>query len=42
MVNYQEVRVKLTTTQFNTLKSAVNNKTGTILRLDKEWRRWVN
>ena len=36
MANYQEVRVKLTNTQLNKLKSAVKNKTGTILRLNKK------
>ena len=35
MVNYQEARVKLTNTQLNKLKSAVRNKTGTILRISK-------
>ena len=30
MPNYQEVRVKLTNTQLNKLKSAAKNKTGTI------------
>ena len=33
MVNYQEARIKLTNTQ---LKSAVKNKTGTILRINKK------
>ena len=36
MANYQEVRVKLTNTQLNKLKSAAQNKTGTILRLNKK------
>ena len=36
MANYQEVRVKLTNMQLNKLKSAVKNKTGTILRLNKK------
>ena len=36
MANYQEVRVKLTNTQLNKLKSAAKNKTGTILRLNKK------
>ena len=36
MANYQEVKVKLTNTQLNKLKSAVKNKTGTILRLNKK------
>ena len=36
MVNYQEVRAKLTNTQLNKLKSAAKNKTGTILRLNKK------
>ena len=31
MVNYQEARVKLANTQLNKLKSAVKNKTGTML-----------
>ena len=36
MVNYQEVRVKLTNTQLNKLKAAAKNNTGTILRLNKK------
>ena len=36
MTNYQEVRVKVTNTQLNKLKSAAKNKTGTILRLNKK------
>ena len=40
MANYQEARVKLTNTQLNKLKSAVKNKTGTILRLNKKNWRW--
>ena len=36
MANYQEVRVKLTNTQRNKLKSAAKNKTGTMLRLSKK------
>ena len=36
MANYQEARVKLTNTQWNKLKSAAKNKTGTILRLNKK------
>ena len=36
MVNYQEAIVKLTNTQFNKLKYAAKNKTGTILRLTKK------
>ena len=36
MANYQEVRVKLTNTQLNKLKSAAKNKTWTILRLNKK------
>ena len=36
MANYQEARVKLTNTQLNKLRSAVKNKTGTILRLNKK------
>ena len=35
MANYQEVRIKLTNTQLNKLKSAAKNKTGTTLRLSK-------
>ena len=36
MANYQEVRVKLTNTQLNKLKSAAKNKTETILRINKK------
>ena len=36
MANYQEARIKLTNTQLNKLKSAVKNKTGIILRLNKK------
>ena len=36
MGNYQEVRVKLTNTKLNKLKSAAKNKTGTILRINKK------
>ena len=36
MANYQEVRVKLTNTQLNKLKSAAKNKTGTTLGLSKK------
>ena len=36
MANYQEVRVKLTNTQLNKLKSAAKNKTGTILRINRK------
>ena len=36
MVSYQEVRVKLTNTQLNKLKSAAKNKRGTILRINKK------
>ena len=36
MVNYQEARVKLTNTQLKKLKSAVTNKTGPILRINKK------
>ena len=36
MTNYQEVRVKLRNAQVNKSKSAANNKTGTILRLNKK------
>ena len=35
MANYQETRVNLTNTQLNKLNSAATNKTGTILRLNK-------
>ena len=34
MVNYQEVKVNLTNTQLNKLKSAAKNKTETILRVN--------
>ena len=36
MANYQEVRVKLTDTQFKNLKSAAKNRAETILRLSKK------
>ena len=36
MANYQEASVKLTNTQLIKLKYAANNKTGTILRLNKK------
>ena len=36
MANYQEVGVKLTSTQLNKLKAAAKNKTGIILRLNKK------
>ena len=36
MKNYQEAKVKLTNTQLNKLNSAAKNKTGTILRINKE------
>ena len=36
MENYQEAKVKLTNTQLNKLNSAAKNKTGTILRINKE------
>ena len=36
MAHYQEMRIKLTNTQLNKLKSATKNKTGTILRLNKK------
>ena len=36
MTNYQEVRVKLTNSQLNKLKSAVKNKTGAALRINKK------
>ena len=35
VANYQETRVNLTNTQLNKLNSAATNKTGTILRLNK-------
>ena len=35
MANYPETRVNLTNTQLNKLNSAATNKTGTILRLNK-------
>ena len=36
MTNYQEARVKLINTQLNKLKSAANNKAGTISRTIKK------
>ena len=36
MSNYQEAKVKLTNTQLNKLKSAGQNKTGTLLRVNKK------
>ena len=36
MTKYEEARVKLTNTQINKLKSAAKNKTGIILRINKE------
>ena len=36
MANYQQARVELTNAQLNKLKSAAENKTGTILRLNKK------
>ena len=36
MANYQEARVKLTNRQLKKLKSAAENKTGTILRINKK------
>ena len=36
MENCQEARVKLTNTQVRKLKSAIKNKTGTILRINKK------
>ena len=42
MVNYEDARVKLTNTQLNKLKSAVKNKTGTILRLDEKFFKMTN
>ena len=36
MANYHEAKVKLTNRQLKKLKSAVKNKTGTILRINKK------
>ena len=36
MENYQKVRVKLTNTQLNKLRSAAKNKTETMLRLNNK------
>ena len=36
MARYQDARVKVTSTQLNKLKSAVKNKTRTILRINKK------
>ena len=36
MANYQEVRGKLTNTRLKKLKPAAKNKTGTMLRINKE------
>ena len=36
MTSYQEVRVKVTNTQWNKLKSAEKNKTGTILKINQK------
>ena len=36
MANYEEIRVKLTNTQLNKLKSAAKIKTETILRITKK------
>ena len=36
MAIYQDVRVKITNTQLNKLKSVANSKTGTILRVNKK------
>ena len=36
MANYQEVRVKLTNTKLNKLKSSAKNKTEAILKLNKK------
>ena len=36
MAHYQDARVKVTSTQLNKLKSAVKNKTRTILRINKK------
>ena len=34
IANYQEVRLKLTNTQLNKLKSTAKNKTGTVSRIN--------
>ena len=36
MANYHEAKVKLTNPQLKKLKSAVKNKTGAILRINKK------
>ena len=36
MTNYQKVRVKLTNTQLNKIKSAAKRKLGTILRINNK------
>ena len=36
MTNYQEARVKRKNTQLNKLKSPANNKTRTLLRINKK------
>ena len=36
MTNNEEVRVKITKTQLNKVKSAAKNKTGTTLRITKK------
>ena len=36
MTHYEEVRIKLTNTQLNKLKSAAKNKTGTTLKINKK------
>ena len=42
MENYQEIRVKLTNTQLNNLKSASKNKTETILILNRKTLKMKN
>ena len=36
MANYQELRVKVTSTQLSKLESSAKNETGTLLRINKE------
>ena len=41
IANYQEVRLKLTNTQLNKLKSTAKNKTGTVSRINtKKLSKW--
>ena len=42
MKNYQETRIKLINTQLNKLKSALKNKTRTILRLKRKTLKMKN